>query len=308
MVTVYKAPETPALPRIFDRALVRHRRDRAAARFETHAFLHDHVADDLMERLSAVKRSFRTVLDLGCHTGVIGRRAAFEHLVQCDLSPVMAARARGSVLAADEEFLPFAEEYFDLVLSVLSLHRVNDLPGALIQVNRSLKPDGLFLGALFAGETLTELRGVLAEAEQAITGQVVPRIAPFADVRDLGSLLQRARFALPVTDSERLTVRYATPFALFADLRGMGETNALVEWGARPLRRDVLMRACALYQERFAEPDGRIRATFEIVTLTGWAPHESQPKPLRAGSATTRLADALGTKEISAGEKAGPGD
>ncbi|MGF1457214.1 MAG: methyltransferase domain-containing protein [Alphaproteobacteria bacterium] len=309
MVTVYRAPTPPALPQVFDRTLVRMRRDRAAARFDAHGFLHDRVAFDFSERLSAINRQFEAVLDLGCRTGRFAFTDPSAQTIRCDLSPAMAARAGGAVVVADEEELPFAEEHFDLVVSALSLHAVNDLPGALIQINRSLRPDGLFLGAVFAGETLTELRQVLGDADQAITGAALPRVAPFADVRDLGSLLQRARFALPVTDSERITVCYRDPFALFEDLRGMGETNALCDWRAltrgRPLRRDVLLRACTDYAERFSEPDGRIRATFEIVTMTGWAPHESQQKPLRPGSARARLADALGTRERSAGEKAG---
>lgn len=309
MVTIYKAPAPPALPRIFDRALVRARRARAAGAFERHSFLHDHVAADFQDRLSVINRRFDRILDLGCRTGRFAAPDGAGFVVRSDLSLAMAAQVPHAVVVADEEDLPFAEEQFDLVVSVLSLHAVNDLPGTLIQINRSLAPDGVFLGAVFAGETLTELRQVLADADQALTGTLVPRVAPFADVRDLGSLLQRARFALPVTDSERIIVRYRDPFALFEDLRGMGETNALSDWRAleagRGLRRDVLMRACEDYARRFSDPDGRIRATFEIVTMTGWAPHESQQKPLRPGSARTRLADALGAEERSAGEKAG---
>jgi len=183
---------------------------------------------------------------------------------------------------------------------------VNDLPGALIQIRRALKPDGLFVGCLLGGATLTELRTAFMQAESEIEGGASPRVAPFADVRDLGSLMQRAGFALPVTDSESVTVRYDDPFALMRDLRGMGLTNALVARRRAPLKRAVLMRAAQVYAERFADPDGRLRATFEYIWLSGWSPHESQQKPLRPGSAKMRLADALGTTEHSAGEKAGP--
>ena len=201
--------------------------------------------------------------------------------------------------------MPFADGSFDLVVSALSLQFVNDLPGALIQIRRALKPDGLLLAALAGGDTLAELRQSLAVAEAEIEGGVSPRVVPFVDVREAGALLQRAGFALPVTDVERLTVRYASPIVLMHDLRRMGASNALIERRRRPLRRATLTRMAEVYGERFADPDGRIRATFEIVWLSGWAPHASQQQPLRPGSARARLADALGTTEMPAGEKAG---
>jgi hypothetical protein len=179
------------------------------------------------------------------------------------------------------------------------------LPGALIQIRRALKPDGLLLAALLGGETLTELRQSFAQAEAEIEGGVSPRVAPFADVREMGALLQRAGFALPVTDVERLIVRYSSPFALMHELRRMGAANALTERRRTPLKRETLARMAEIYAQRFGDPDGRIRATFEIVWLSGWAPHESQQKPLRPGSAQTRLADALGVREIGTGEKPG---
>jgi len=185
----------------------------------------------------------------------------------------------------------------DLIVSALSLQMVNDLPGALAQMRRALKPDGLLLAALLGGRTLAELREALLAAESEITGGAAPRVAPVTDVRDLGALLQRAGFALPVADSDVVTVTYASPLALFADLRAMAATSVLVDRPRRPLRRDVLMRALQLYAERFALPDGRVPATFEILTMTGWVPHESQQKPLQPGSATARLAEALGTTE-----------
>ncbi len=211
--------------------------------------------------------------------------------------------AVGLRVVADEEALPFADNTLDLVVSGLSLQAVNDLPGVLAQVRRALKPDGLFLAALLGGETLAELRQSFAMAESELDGGVSPRVAPFADLRDLGSLLQRAGFALPVTDVDRITVRYATPLGLLHDLRRMGAANPLVERRRVPLRRATLMRAMEVYAARFADPDGKVRASFDIMWLSGWSPHESQQKPLRPGSAKKRLADALGTTEIAAGEK-----
>jgi SAM-dependent methyltransferase len=205
---------------------------------------------------------------------------------------------------ADAEALPFRDGTLDLVISLLALQFVNDLPGTLVQIRRALKPDGLFLAALFGGDTITELRQAFAAAEAEMEGGMSPRIAPFADLRDLGGLLQRAGFALPVTDVDRVVVRYETPLALMHDLRRMGATNPLVERRRTPLRRATLMRMAEIYAERFADADGRVRATFEIIWLSGWAPHESQQQPLAPGSAKVRLADALGSREISAGEKA----
>jgi SAM-dependent methyltransferase len=208
-------------------------------------------------------------------------------------------------VTADEEALPFRDGSLDLVVSGLALHFANDLPGVLAQIRRALKPDGLFLAALFGGDTLTELRQAFAEAESQIESGASPRVAPFADLRQLGGLLQRAGFALPVTDVERLTVRYGTAFDLMHDLRRMGATNTLMARRRVPLRRRTLMQMADIYARRFADADGRIRATFDIVWLSGWAPHPDQQRPLQPGSAKARLADALGTREISAGEKAG---
>ncbi|MGA2495579.1 MAG: methyltransferase domain-containing protein, partial [Roseiarcus sp.] len=215
------------------------------------------------------------------------------------LAPTAASAGSGdfSVLVGDIERLPLAAESADLVVSLLALHHVNDLPGAMIQIRRALRPDGLFVAALAGGDTLIELRQSLTVAESEISGGVSPRVAPFADARALCGLLQRAGFALPVVDVDTLVVRYADLFALMRDLRAFGAANALVERSRKPLSRAVLARAAEIYAERFADPDGRLRATFETVWLTGWAPHESQPKPLRPGSATARLADALKRRE-----------
>ncbi len=214
--------------------------------------------------------------------------------------------ARGKpFVIADEEALPFRDGSLDLVVSGLALHFANDLPGVLAQIRRALKPDGLFLAALLGGETLTELRQAFAEGESEIEGGASARVAPFSDLRQLGALLQRAGFALPVTDVERVTVRYSSAFDLMHDLRRMAATNALVARRRVPLRRATLMRMADIYARRFADSDGRIRATFDIMWLSGWAPHPDQQQPLKPGSATTRLADALGTREIPTGEKAG---
>ena len=299
---------------VFDRAAVRHHRERAAGAFGAHDFLHREVAERLAERLDDVTRRFPRALCLGAHDGAMARalrgRGGIETMVQCDLSPAMAAtaaRAGGPSLAADEEFLPFAAESFDLIVGLLTLHWVNDLPGALIQARRCLKPDGLFLAAMLGGETLRELRDCLAEAEIAEEDGLSPRLSPFADIRDAGALLQRAGFALPVADLDSIAVTYADALALMHDLRGMGESNAVAARRRGFTRRATLLRAAALYRERFRDKDGRLPATFQVVTLTAWAPHDSQQQPLRPGSAVTRLADALGSEEIAAGDKAGPG-
>ena len=284
-----------SVPCVFDRALVRARLARARRKGFAE-FLLARAVDDLEERLATVLRAFPLALDVGTPTPLaaerLSERGRAEGVVR--LAPV----PEPGTVVGDEEALPFAPERFDLAVSLLALQSVNDLPGALIQIRRVLRPDGLFLGCLLGGATLTELRQAFTEAEAEVEGGVSPRVAPFADVRDLGGLLQRAGFALPVTDVEPVTVRYADPFALFRDLRAMGLANALADRRRAPLRRETLMRAARLYAERFADPDGRLRATFEMIWLSGWAPHESQQKPLRPGSAKTRLADALGTKEL----------
>ncbi|MBT3702087.1 MAG: methyltransferase domain-containing protein [Alphaproteobacteria bacterium] len=285
----------------FDRALLRQRRNRAATRYGDYDFLTAEVTDRLLDRLDDIKRPFADILNLGCHTGLAGEimsaRADTKFLVQSDLSDRMAglAQNRNDLLTAilDEEALPFAEESFDLIVSALTLHNVNDLPGALIQANRCLRPDGVFLASMFGGQTLVELKEVLMLAESETAGGVALRVSPFADVKDLGNLLQRAGFALPVADSEIITVRYESPMKLFTDLRGMAESNILNARSRKPLRRDTLMRAASLYTERHGGDDGRVPVTFEIVNLTAWRPDASQPKPAKRGSATHSLADAL---------------
>lgn len=302
--------ETP--PRLFDRTLLRRRRDRAAASLPDFGFLVERAAEDLADRLVPIMRDFPLALGLG-GAGTIGRAfqdnpdaaAKIGHLIESDLSILAANHAEQASLVMDEEMFALADESLDLVVSPLSLHWANDLPGTLIQINRALRPDGFFAAALIGGASLTELRQCLMAAESELTGGVNARVSPFANAQDLSSLLQRAGFTLPVADVDRMTVRYDNLFALLRDLRGMGETNVLAERARTPATRAMFLRAAEIYQERFSDPDGRIRATFEIVHAAGWAPHPDQPKPKRPGSATVRLADALGVREISAGEKAG---
>ena len=296
---------------VFDRRSVRLHRDRAAGTIADHDFLLREVGERLADRLDDVRRRFPLALDLGCHAGTLARlfngRGGIETLVQADLSARMAAAARtqaASAVAADEEALPFRERSFDLVTSLLSLHWVNDLPGALTQIRLALKPDGLFIAAMLGGQTLKELRQALMEAEIAGEGGLSPRVVPFADVRDAGSLLQRAGFALPVVDTETITVSYGDPLRLFRDLRGMGESNAVIARRKTLSRRQTLLAAAARYHETFVDADGRVPATFQVIYLTAWAPDPSQPRALRPGSARSRLADALGTAEIPAGVKA----
>jgi SAM-dependent methyltransferase len=291
------------MPAIFDRKLLRARRARAAA-LGPATFLLDRVAEEMAERLAAVLRRFELAVDLGTPGDAVRKALAMRIGRIIAVDPAAGRGGGGLRVAADEEALPFRDGSLDLVVSALALQLVNDLPGALVQIRRALKPDGLLLAALLGGDSLTELREAFAAAEAEVEGGVSPRVAPFADLRDLGALLQRTGFALPVIDADRLTVRYASPFQLMHDLRRMGAGNVLAERRRTPLRRATLKRMAEIYGERFADADGRVRATFEIIYLSGWAPHESQQQPLKPGSAKARLADALGAKEISAGEKA----
>jgi SAM-dependent methyltransferase len=300
---------------VFDRRAVRLHRERAARGFAAHDFLHREAASRLAERLDEIKRQFPCALALGAPGGVLPRMLAGRNgtatLIATDPAAAMLRRAGAgrpgvaSHAVADEEWLPFAPASFDLVVSCLGLHWVNDLPGALVQIRRALKPDGLFLASLLGGATLAELRRALIEAEIAERGGASPRISPAIELREAAALLQRAGFALPVADSDAVTVRYKHALDLMRDLRGMGETNAVIARPRNFTRRGVLLRAAEAYRTMFADAEGRMPATFEIVTLTGWAPDESQPRALKPGSAAQRLADALGTAEYPAGDKAG---
>ena len=276
------ASNPTAAPILFDRALMR-RRQRRALQQGSASFLLDRVADDMTERLAAVLRTFTAAADVGTPGDQV-RRALARHVGA--LTPV-------DVPDCENEGLSLAPQSLDLVVSALALQFVNDLPGALAQIRRALKPDGLLLAAMTGGDTLTELRQAFAAAEAELDGGVSPRVAPFADLRDIGALLQRTGFALPVTDIDRIVVRYDSAFALMLDLRRMGATNALVERRRAPTRRGTLLRMAQIYGERFADPDGRIRATFEVIWLSGWAPHESQQQPLKPGSAKASLAEAV---------------
>lgn len=298
-------------PQPFDTARHLAFRGRAAAHFDEYDFLKARVSSALVERLADSARRFEHGLDLGCHTGTLA--AALEDggqvaQVTCfDGAAAMAERAgRGrDARSGDPELLPFKEQSFDLVASALSLHWINDLPGQLIQIREILKPDGLFLAALLGAGTLGELREALMQAESELTGGATPRVSPLPGLQDCAGLMQRAGFAMPVADIDHLTVRYATPFDLMRDLRGMGE-QAAFSAGGRALSRRILARMAEIYADRFADADGRIRASFEIIYLSGWRPAPNQPRPKRPGSARASLAEALGTHEHSAGEKTGP--
>jgi SAM-dependent methyltransferase len=276
------APNPTVAPVLFDRALLRRRLNRALKQ-GPETFLLDRVAADVEERLAAVKRDFADVADIWTPGDALRKSLGNRFKSFTRIDPRDAA----------QEILPFRPEQLDLAISALAFQFVNDLPGMLAQIRRALKPDGLLLAAMLGGETLTELRQCFAVAEAELEGGVSPRIAPFADLRDVGSLLQRAGLALPVTDVDHLVVRYEGAFALMADLRRMGATNILVERRRLPTRRATLLRMAQIYAERFADPDGRIRATFDVVWLSGWAPHESQPKPLKPGSAKASLEEAI---------------
>ncbi|MDO8398779.1 MAG: methyltransferase domain-containing protein [Bradyrhizobium sp.] len=276
------APSPTAAPLLFDRALLRARQSRALA-LGPATFLLDRVAEDMAERLQAVLREFRDAADIGTsgaqlRTALSGR---VEALASVDLPDV---ESRG---------LALAPQSLDLAVSALAFQFVNDLPGVLAQIQRALKPDGLLLAAMIGGDTLTELRQAFAAAEAECEGGVSPRVAPSADLREIGALLQRTGFALPVTDVDRVVVRYDSAFALMADLRRMGATNILVERRRTPTRRATLLRMAQIYSERFADSDGRIRATFDVIWLSGWAPHASQQQPLKPGSAKASLAEAV---------------
>lgn len=294
---------------IFDRAMLRRRRAKSSRSGPECFFLHDRTAGQLRDRLKDIKRNFCNVI----YSGLRGSQDSVQAIkddtgaafcVSLDNNVPLVKTARtGAGVVADEDFLPFKEQHFDLFISNLSLHAVNDLPGALIQIRRLLKPDGLFLGAVFGGETLYELRQVIQKSEMHIRGGLSPRIHPVAEKQDMAALLQRAGLNLPVVDSDLLTVTYPDFKSLIRDVRDMGEGNALIERNKNYPGRDLFDHAARLYEEQFKDRDGRLQASFEVIYLIGWAAHESQQKPLRPGSAEKRLADALETKEFKTGVK-----
>lgn len=290
-------------PIMFDRARVTRNRDRASSRFREYAFLKGRESTQLLERLNDTSREFERALDIGAHDGqaceALRESGKVKQIIALESAPRMVAKLQSNgfeTVSTETEKLPFPEASFDLATSVLSLHWINDLPGVLTQVRQVLAPDGLFLASLFGGGTLSELRASLIEAESEITGGISPRLSPLPGLQDMAGLLQRAGFALPVADVERVTVRYIHPIKLLEDLKGMGEQAAFAPREGqerRPLSRRILARMSEIYQSRFSDPDGKVRATFEIIWLSGWAPHESQPKPLRPGSGRFSLADAV---------------
>jgi NADH dehydrogenase [ubiquinone] 1 alpha subcomplex assembly factor 5 len=293
---------------LFDRRLLRARRARFATEIAAHEFLLSHVAREIAERVGLVLRSFPLALDLGAYHGLLGQKVAalpsVGAMLYAESAYALAALCPSPSLVCDEDLLPFKEASLNLIVSGLALHRVNDLPGALVQIRRALSPDGLFIAGLLGARALIELRQALIEAEAETEGGASPRVAPFGDVRDYGALLQRAGFALPVADAEVLKVPYPSPRELMREIRVLGGGNVLSERSKAPLSRRTLDRAEAIYRDRHATPDGGVSATFEIVYLFGSGPDPSQQKPLKPGSAAARLADALHTTEHSAGDKA----
>ena len=299
------------VPQLFDMRALRWNRQRAAASYDKFAFLKDEAALRLVDRVDLMRREFDICLDLGSHDGRLSQHLSplgkIRTLVQSDPAAGFSnnffsndINHRSTPFAVhDFTTLPFADKSFDGIFSCLNFHWVDDLPGLLLQIRRLLRPDGLCLVNLLGGDSLHELRASLIAAEQDIAGGFSPRCAPMSDIRDVGGLLRRAGLALPVADSDRLTVNYSNMFRLMKDLRGMGEQNALLARLRHPTRRAVFLRAAEIYQDKFGQANGSIPATFEIITLTGWAPHESQQKPLRPGSATTRLASAIGSNETT---------
>ena len=292
------SPSSP--PELFDRARISRNRDRASFAFQDYAFLKVRESTQLLERLKDTSRTFPRALDLWAHGGqasnVLRESGRVEHITAVEPSPAMREQLAAQGYETSDfagERLAFEDHTFDLLVSVLGLHWVNDLPGVLHQIRQVLKPDGLFLAALFGGETLHELRSCLIEAESEITGGISPRLSPLPKLQDMAGLLQRAGFALPVADIDRVTVRYAHPMKLLQDLKGMGEQAAFAGQVRRPLSRRILSRMSDLYFERFSEPDGKVRASFDVIWVSGWAPAANQPKPLKPGSGKFSLEAAV---------------
>ncbi len=291
---------------IFDHDLLNQRRNRWARHVKAQDFLLRRVGEDFCGRLAVINRSFAKTLILGAHHGIVGKELAalesVDWIISAETADQLLAQCQGTRIKADQEWLPFKDAGLDLIVSPLTLHYANDLPGSLAQIRRALKNDGLFLGSMLGGYTLTELRQAWLQAEAEITGGAAPRVAPFADIRDLGALLQRAGFALPVVDSERLTVNYATPLALMQELKAMAASNPLAARTRKPVTKKLLKRACEIYSDQFADSaTGRCPATFEILTISAWAPDESQQKPLPRGSAKMHLSEALSVSKTHPG-------
>ena len=278
---------------VFDRNIIRQKRNRSAPHLKDHGFLIDWAFNQIIERLEVIKKDFPLALQIGNRPSNVSiEKTNIEKIISIDHAHKLAPN-----IIADEEALPFQSNIFDLVLSALNLHSTNDLPGTLVQIKNCLKDDGLFIGAMLGGETLHELRHIMTQVEIEQTGGQSPRVAPFADLPQMGALMQRAGFNLPVIDSEKITVSYDNVFKLMQDLRLMGESNSINQRRKKFTSRRFFERVNQLYAEKFSEKDGRITVTFEVIFLLGWKPHDSQQKPLRPGSAQNRLSDALKTSE-----------
>lgn len=281
---------------IFNRSLVRSRRERIAKTFSAHDFLNREISERLIDNLRDIKKSFEIILSMNVCDDVVRDNLRDAFVVHQDLAVNMLEGKFGAPVQCDEEFLPYKAQGLELILSCLNLHWVNDIPGCLVQILRSLKPDGLFMGAVFGGETLFELRAAMLKADMDVRGGISPHISPFMDVRDAGALMQRAGFSLPVVSTERITVNYSDAFALMKELKNMGENNALIKGFKGLTSKRLMMKVAENYHQDYAGKAGRIPATFDIIYLQGWAPHESQQQPLRPGSAKMALKDALGAK------------
>ena len=302
--------QNPPEALIDDKAHIRNR-DRAAANFDQFDFLKQAVTERIMDRIDTIRRDLPHVLDIGCHNGVLTEALLASPKITSvsamDPSPEMARltkqRCGVDAVAAPYDAIPFEGQQFDGIFSAFALHWANDLPGVLIQLRQRLKPDGVMVVALAGGETLGGLRAAMASAESEVSGGMSPRVLPMGDIRDMGGLISRAGLTMPVADSDTITVTYEHLFRLMADLRAMGESNAMNSRVKRMTGKSLLMRAAEIYQQRFGTDDGRISVDFEIITLTGWAPDASQPQPLKPGSAQQSLASALGVEERDAEEK-----
>jgi SAM-dependent methyltransferase len=292
---------------VFDRHILRLRRERVARSIRDTHFFSQPIAQNLYDRASLIKKDLPIILDLSAGAGglsdLLRTRPGTKTVISSDLSWRVLEKQSGPSVVADEEFLPFADGSLDAVFCNMGLHWVNDLPGTLSQIKRILKPDGVFIAALAGGQSLSELKESLMAAELAVTGGYRPRTSPLLDMRDMGALLQRAGFALPVIDSEMITVDYRDPMVLLSDLRAAAATNLTTHRAKTMTPRKVLFEAARMYQEKFQNTDGRIPASIEVIYAIGWRPHDSQQKPLKPGSASARLAEVLNTVEQNAGEK-----
>lgn len=281
---------------IFRRDLIRERRERIAANFANHAFLNQEISARLIDNLQDIKRDFKTILNMNGHDTLITQHFPDSLIIKQDMARAMVENSSSIAVQADEEFIPIKNQCLDLTLSCLNLHWVNDLPGTLVQILNCLKPDGLFIAAMLGGETLTELRQAMMKADIDYLGGISPHISPLIDVRSAGALLQRAGFALPVVSTERITVNYSDAFVLMKELKAMGENNALIKRSKGLSSPKLMMKVAEVYHDMFADEKSRIPATFDIIYIQGWAPDESQQKPLKPGSAKMSLKDALGVE------------